>query len=922
MALNFLKGEQSTYDNMPDKSPETFYLTETNLYLGNTQLNNQNLIGDLRDLTTTDKENLVKAINEVIVELATKADLANPSLTGTPTAPTASESSNDTTLANTKFVKTAIANLINGAPTTLDTLKELADAIAANKTIIEALHEAIGNKVDKVEGKGLSSNDYTDAEKAKLNGIQSGAEVNVQPDWNETVTTHDAYIKNKPNFLVSGTQTVTSAVDGGVNTYTFTNSNGTTSAFNVKNGSKGSKGDPGEKGVKGDDGAAGVRGSYIYQGTGITGTSTVETVFSNSGITNALINDVYINNKTSMVYQCTVSGDASMAKWVYKGCIKGNRGSSIFVSTGDLNYADATSSFKLTESEIPYFLNGTFPEMLDLCISTSTFNIVRCVSAYGDPSSSYNSFKNSEWEYVGCIRDNDSGSSILVGETSGNFTSLGQNISYSANNGSVISSVLIGYDHNIVTPNTTTNNIFIGHGITSRTNQNYYTNSNIIAIGSGIGINATSVGSVLIGQNVKSNSKHTVLIGTNVCTAYCNSSFGGSDQILIGYNTSSGNFGYDVVIGSGALSREGHSIVIGCSSKAISSSSVAIGDSAYSSIPCSVTIGYRAYTYGSATGRSMIAIGTNSRASGNYYSIAIGENACALFSGNNTISGSSAIAIGTAACALSSQSIGIGSGAYVSVNSNCSITIGRTTAPTYGIFSNSPNSIVIGTNSVIRGNSPNSIVIGTKSSISINSLSSIAIGDNANVQASFSIAIGHNATTSNANSIQLGDNANLSSITAKVELTVTSDERDKIDIKPIDYGAIKFLNKIEPITYHSNQRILYIDNDENLSEEDKENKSKYGICNYNRKEHAKGTKKGSRLRVGVSAQGVQKALEEAYGTSSYANLVNDNLFDFNKDEIPEGIESQLAVNYPGFVPFLIKAVQELSQRLDKLEGKA
>lgn len=35
------------------------------------------------------------------------------------------------------------------------------------------------NKVDKEEGKGLSSNDYTDADKSKLDGVETGAEVNV-----------------------------------------------------------------------------------------------------------------------------------------------------------------------------------------------------------------------------------------------------------------------------------------------------------------------------------------------------------------------------------------------------------------------------------------------------------------------------------------------------------------------------------------------------------------------------------------------------------------------------------------------------------------------------------------------------------------------------------------------------------------------
>ena len=45
-----------------------------------------------------------------------------------------------------------------------------------------------------------TDNNYTTTEKDKLSGIASGAEVNVQADWNVTTTTSDAYIKNKPSI--------------------------------------------------------------------------------------------------------------------------------------------------------------------------------------------------------------------------------------------------------------------------------------------------------------------------------------------------------------------------------------------------------------------------------------------------------------------------------------------------------------------------------------------------------------------------------------------------------------------------------------------------------------------------------------------------------------------------------------------------
>jgi hypothetical protein len=63
-------------------------------------------------------------------------------------------------------------------------------------------------KVDKVSGKGLSTNDFTNTLKTKLDGIQDGAEVNVNADWN--ATSGDARILNKPTIpSISGLATIT-----------------------------------------------------------------------------------------------------------------------------------------------------------------------------------------------------------------------------------------------------------------------------------------------------------------------------------------------------------------------------------------------------------------------------------------------------------------------------------------------------------------------------------------------------------------------------------------------------------------------------------------------------------------------------------------------------------------------------------------
>lgn len=73
------------------------------------------------------------------------------------------------------LISAAIDDLIDGAPATYDTLKEISDWISTHTSEYEALIAAIAGKVDKVEGKGLSTEDYTTAEKTKLAGIDAGA---------------------------------------------------------------------------------------------------------------------------------------------------------------------------------------------------------------------------------------------------------------------------------------------------------------------------------------------------------------------------------------------------------------------------------------------------------------------------------------------------------------------------------------------------------------------------------------------------------------------------------------------------------------------------------------------------------------------------------------------------------------------------
>ncbi|EOV6966851.1 phage tail protein [Escherichia coli] len=70
----------------------------------------------------------------------------NPTFTGEPKAPTPAAGNNTTRIATTAFVQAAITALINGAPDTLDTLKEIAAAINNDPKFSTTINNALAGK--------------------------------------------------------------------------------------------------------------------------------------------------------------------------------------------------------------------------------------------------------------------------------------------------------------------------------------------------------------------------------------------------------------------------------------------------------------------------------------------------------------------------------------------------------------------------------------------------------------------------------------------------------------------------------------------------------------------------------------------------------------------------------------------------------
>ena len=92
------------------------------------------------------------------------------------------ESAERTTLESAKtYADQKIAEVVGSSPEALDTLQELAGALGDDPNFAATVAGQIGKKVDKVEGKGLSTEDYTTADKSKLAGIAAGANNYVHP---------------------------------------------------------------------------------------------------------------------------------------------------------------------------------------------------------------------------------------------------------------------------------------------------------------------------------------------------------------------------------------------------------------------------------------------------------------------------------------------------------------------------------------------------------------------------------------------------------------------------------------------------------------------------------------------------------------------------------------------------------------------
>ena len=99
--------------------------------------------------TNSDSETMAatpKAVMSVKDLADTKAPIESPNLTGTPTAPTAAQGTNNTQIATTAYVRAAISALVGSSPEALDTLNELAEALGNDPNFATTMTNALAGK--------------------------------------------------------------------------------------------------------------------------------------------------------------------------------------------------------------------------------------------------------------------------------------------------------------------------------------------------------------------------------------------------------------------------------------------------------------------------------------------------------------------------------------------------------------------------------------------------------------------------------------------------------------------------------------------------------------------------------------------------------------------------------------------------------
>lgn len=139
-------------------------------------------------------------IGDIIYDLAAKFD--------------AEDNNIKDTYSTKEYVTQKISKLVNSAPETLDTLNELAAALNNDSNFANTIITQLGTKVDKVEGKQLSTEDFTAALKTSLESLPGEISSKyVKPSEGIPKTDLSSEVQESLNKADSAIQDISSKVD-------------------------------------------------------------------------------------------------------------------------------------------------------------------------------------------------------------------------------------------------------------------------------------------------------------------------------------------------------------------------------------------------------------------------------------------------------------------------------------------------------------------------------------------------------------------------------------------------------------------------------------------------------------------------------------------------------------------------------------
>lgn len=418
-----------------------------------------------------------------------------------------------------------------------------------------------------------------------------------------------------------------------------------------------------------------------------------------------------------------------------------------------------------------------------------------------------------------------------------------------------------------------------------------------------IGLDAGQTSKDTHTSGVDSGNYSNVAVGGFAMT----SNFRGWKNTAVGHLALADNTGgyYNVAIGDSALEHN-----IGDNGQ--------VGTDAADSGARNTALGSYALRY-NKSGRGNVGVGRNAghaNESGNY-NTAVGTNAYSgsVFAGNNDTPKSADYNSAFGYNALfytqtGNDNVGIGHHTgYRNQSGHSNVYVGAN-AGRDGFTSN--RCVGIGFEAMTdKNNGSDNVAIGARSMGNFQTVnSSTAIGDNSLLfdmegnpllVGEYMVGIGKQSRVSGSYQIQLGTSEQTTYAYGAIQNR--SDARDKADIRDTELG-LDFINKIRPVDFKWNYRDDYVETYEVKEEVDGE----LVTVSKSRTLPNDGSKKRSRMHHGVIAQEVRDVMEEAQVE-----------FGGFQDHSINGGNDMLTIGYEEFIAPLIKAVQELTARVETLE---